>query len=62
MLINIQYDEADVLLRDLINALPEDRQAEFLDRVMKVRGELVHPSLDGYIDFPFSGSRTDQPT
>ena len=53
MIINIQYTAAERLLRDLLEAVPAERQPEFAARVDTIASELSHPNLDGTVVFGF---------
>lgn len=45
MLVNIQFEEAATLLWELHAAIPQDRRAEFSERVNQVSALLHHPGL-----------------
>lgn len=55
MLINIQFEEAEKLLRELLRELPEDKQEQYAQRVDRIASKLHHPNLDGFVVFTFGG-------
>ena len=49
MLINVQFQDADTLLRELLMELPKDRRPAFAKRVDRIASALYHPNLDGAV-------------
>lgn len=62
MLINIQFKEADELLRELLREVPDNRCAAFAKRVNRVASELYHPDLSGAVLVPVSGDDAHKST
>lgn len=43
MVVNIEFEEASSLIHELHKAVPEERRAEFSDRVRRITALLYHP-------------------
>lgn len=61
MILSVQFPEADKLLWEMFDLLPEGKRSELAGRVNVIACSLSHPLLDGHILCSVGSNSANQP-